>query len=553
MDQTVLSPEGSRETWKLRRFFLLTSCLISAALTLWLYHQQNNYFKLHPYFYDGATYLFEHLRLTEILDKEGFLPAFQYNLLHNAKEPLRPALMLFWPDLMRNTQGFILLIFPLLWWFFFRCQQITFRRSGNVLLSCSSILIFTSFGMVYDTFLGLGAYWHDFFAGILLACALSEFRLFQINKQENHLLLTGLFLAMCGLARYEAYFYAFVVFGPILLSHIVSNYPKNFKLGLRQLSMLALPVILLSSYHITKHLEYIYEYNTKLNYGLGKSLRDSVWYTRTGLFRVSNAGFVLMLFAYPAIAAIQRKNLKKYFLSAESLPALWVCLSMPLLWAIVLRASGSGAYFYLLFAFPLFVIASLGWLPMPVIKNRLIPGLVMAAGLLISLSEGFKHYRKMQEVSTSEKNALLIQDGIVKTGIFNPGEKKSIAVLYNEDIHPLYLRIYSQTSCLPKPVDSLIFSIHSNYYPAFYNTENPDSLSKIIQGCLKRQIHYAVALKHPSTADTLRPITEKLPRLIARNLSAALLADSTNWATVNTLPSALFGELVILRNKGLCP
>jgi hypothetical protein len=533
--------------------FCCVALFLSAVMTFWLYHQENVFLQEHPYFYDGATYQVQHIELAQMAEKDGFLSAFKYNILHNAKEPLRPALLLLYPPLLKDTQGYIFLLLPLLAWFFYRLKQLVFLRTGNTVAAVSSVFVFTSLGVIYDPVLGLGAFWLDFFAGMLLACAIAEFRLFSLNNKTSHLLLTGFFLACCGLARYEAYFYEFVILGPVLLLFFWKSHRGSVKQKIKLLSILALPLLLLSGFHIIKHMAYIYEYNTRLNYGLGKNLRDSIWYIRTGLFQLSNVGFLLMLLIFPCLGLLRAIRMKLPLNRSEIIQAGWMWMAMPLLWTVVLRMSGTGAFYYILFVFPVFIVATLGWLPIPEFKSNKVYFLFIIAGLSISVQQGMAAFRKVHRVSMSERNSLMIQDAVIRSGIFKSGQNPCIAGLYNEETHPLYLRIYSQTSCLPRQTDSLVFSIHSNYYPAFYKTENPDTLTNIIHGYLNRKVNFAIALGKPEVADTSRQYTEKLPRIMAGRLSEALLTDTTHWQRVNTFSTLFFGELVILRNTGLKP
>jgi hypothetical protein len=532
---------------RLQHKLFLVSFVLASVLTYWLYQQQEKYFETHPYFYDGATYQTQHIELAQKAEKEGFFSAFVHNILHNPKQPLRPGILLLFPQLLKNTIGYILLLIPMLTWFFNRLACLILLRTKHLPTALLSALIFTSFGVIYDPFLGLGGYWLDFFAGILLSCAIIEFRFFELKQEKKYLIHTGFFLAMCGLSRYEAYLYEFVVLGPVLLSGIISRTAEKIQDKIKLLGLVAMPLIVFSAFHILKHMSFIYDYNTKLNYGLGKDLKDSIWYIRTGLLKLANPGFIFLLLILPIWGFIQNFKNKTPNSVKDIIKGGWMCLSMPLLWSLVMGISGTGANYFMLFVFPVFIVSVLGWWPLPSSPARSMTIGLIALGIFFSLEQVYSYHKSSSLTNLKVQNTLMIQDGFISSNTLVEGA--NVAPLFTEDTHPLYLRIYSKTGTLPPPVDSLVFSFHTNYYPANYETENPDTLCILITDFLKRKVNYTIALENPQIADTSSQYTEKLPRIMAAKLSESVLSDTAGWKKIHSFPSILFGNLIILQNR----
>jgi hypothetical protein len=543
------APTPSSKTY----VFLLFAFSLASLLSAWLYQQEKEYLSQRPYFYDSATYQYHNIKLEEKAKKEGRFETLKHQFLEDAKQPLRPALMLLIPGWLSNPHGHILILIPILGFFFFRLATQTYALSGSVMLALAAPLFFTALKPVYDPFYGLSAYFLDFFSGIFLALSVMEFRTYTLTEKKSSLFLTGLWIAFTGLSRYEAYVYVFIVLGPFIAWFLLYSKKSEWKTKISQLAYIAAPILILSTYHILHHFRYILDYNEKLNYGLGHGLRDSIWFIRNSFRVFLNPEWILMTLLLAGSGVVM--TLKKE--GRKALPliitAVYMFAILPFFWTVVLGTYTPDISYFILFLFPLLPVLVFLYLPLPKISSKPVLFIIPLFAALISAMNANAHYQSLKPVPAKSLAALEIHDFVANSSLKEVKTPFTFACLFREDNHPLLLRFHEKNQVLPSIPDSLVFAIHTNYFPAVYNTSSPDSLKAIISGYMLRNVHFALALEQPEVADTSSQIKEALPKQIAKNLSVYLQTDSLHWKKLDQYHSTLFGYIAVYANRKLNP
>lgn len=204
-DLATLAPKssGSDDT---KQVFLcvLFATLMTAWLTYASVHIESLHLANHGFFFDPATYHFQHIDLYRACINDGAWPTLLHELSSNSRCLLRTVPYLVAPSVLKSVFAHLYTEVPFLWSFLLLLTLTTYWRTKSVLLAVLPATCFSCLPYLYNPQSGLGAFWLDLTASLAMGSSVLCLIRFAETKHLRWILLFGLFASATALSRWSA-------------------------------------------------------------------------------------------------------------------------------------------------------------------------------------------------------------------------------------------------------------------------------------------------------------------------------------------------------------
>ncbi len=203
--QSKQAPKSSR--WVKAEHFLCV--LFATSMTAWLtyasVHIESLHLANHGFFYDPATYHFQHIDLYRACIRDGAWPTLLHELSTNSRCLLRtvPYLLLA-PSALKSVFAHLYTEVPFLWSFLLLLTFTSYWRTKSALLGILPATCFSCLPCLYNPQSGLGAFWLDLTASLSMGSAVLCLIRFAETKHARWMLLFGIFASATALSRWSA-------------------------------------------------------------------------------------------------------------------------------------------------------------------------------------------------------------------------------------------------------------------------------------------------------------------------------------------------------------
>jgi hypothetical protein len=519
-------------------FVVLWSVFLAVALGAAVATIEARYLDANPYFYDAAYYSFENARLHEWARIDGRGIVLLSQLKTNGRDPLRTLpLLLLAPDLLAHPLGHLATALPplaaflaVLGWTLLRLG----RSPGEMLLGT---LAFATLPGFFDPRYGLGAYWLDLPAAMLLGAAVLSLTNAVGRHEAVWLTLAGLFGATAALSRYVAAAFVLNTCAPLLAWRVARGWRQDRSLAalLRRLALTAGTFLVLAGPYLALHARTNAGWYAGQGYGLfgaiGVALRSVT--TRLGGFFATPVLIVLGLLLLLNVAALGRPGLGRLP------PALWAAVSHPVLLVLVLRDVGhplSHVYAVpMVFALAVAPGRRVGRWALAV-RRATCGGLIVIAGLGAASGLGWLRTSR----APSEEKAF---DQALARSLVALGDRPVWSGFFGQHAHAVSLEAFYASRRLPLPAD--LFPPHELQWAARYPGLGPEDVGRSVFQTAARCVDALVVFAIPRAAEF--GSRNAFNREVARFASESIRTDSA-WQRVENLKGTPFGRLALYRN-----
>ncbi|MBI4645669.1 MAG: hypothetical protein HY738_03490 [Bacteroidia bacterium] len=519
------------------------------------------YYQNYTYYCDPAIFLKENIKTYEkTLDEVNYNQIMSrinlslQELRNNAFHPLRTIPMIFFAqNLLDSPFGGLFTSIPAILIFSFILGLTVYKRSKTLFFTITVIFLFFSAPLLIDPFWGISAFWLDLTASFYLASALISLINWHNDRKNYWLLLFSLFLNASILSRCIMAFFSFYIMFPILVYSLIKYWKsarKIFSCIIKPLLIILIIIMPISGAFVLYNFSYAYHYYTNpwdINRSLGIAM-DGFFGAFIELFSYLYIIILVITGLYIMLWDIRLKHYEDFFLK------LWIILTIPIFFIIILRSSGPGAKHAFLVYFPVVFFALLCPFSDRAKKTFRVhfivkSAIIIIAGIYLSISGYINANAKSMQPSEADKNdkklALLISDFI---NSFQYKENVKWACCFNEIYHfKSNLETYYRFGYLPKmqghPIYTLVPQLWEDGYHGLTITEICDSVLYNIDDC-----DFVIAYHDTIHLDTLSVINNEISRYVAKKV-ATFLKNTPSWKPVLIIDTKKYSELIFFINE----
>ena len=509
------------------------------------------FLKNFPHFFDPVNYLYHNAVLSLRLAEENRFSLALSEWLANGRHPLRTVpLILFSPRLLTHPLGHLATSLPVFSIFLALLGLTIYSRTKNMIYAIGSISIFCALPGIYDLRYGLGAYWLDVTAALLMGSAV----LCIINASEaksiKWLLGFSIFASLTVLSRYSAAGYLAFTCLPIFIYCLLIRWQneKNFFKGvLLPLGGMSLIIAVLAGYYLIAHLKENIRYYSFFGYGLRNGdIALAVKFMIPLVYSFFSRPLIILLTAAAIIhfVGFYRRGAKG---REGLLVSLWLACAVILFQIAVLRVHSNKIQF-IYAIIPLFVsLISPTVIRQTAFSRRCLTWLgvlFMAASVLFGGRTVFRRYQQANfpsyEYQEQKKLDIALAEALAQ-------ERRGIVwnAYFDEYSEIPSMESFYRFKKLPLPAGPQFFTIHRVYWERFYPGLTPEQVSRRVYENTQKWVHVAVVFEDPSSAE--KQFDNGYSREVAKYVAETIARDP-NWKKIFTLQSSRYGPLTAYRN-----
>jgi len=200
------------------------AAMLCACVGLLVYQIQTAWMETHSQIPDPATYTLSAIRVAEEVAREGRWVVAWQQVVHNPLNPLRLIpLVLLAPRALIHPLGHLCTTVPMLYVFIALLGATAFRRSGSAVYACCCMMTGCAVPGLYNGTWGLGPFWLDLPAGLLIAAAGLALLNSDGLRRLSWCALAALLISWAALSRYVAGVYGFFVCGPVIAAYFIGR------------------------------------------------------------------------------------------------------------------------------------------------------------------------------------------------------------------------------------------------------------------------------------------------------------------------------------------
>ena len=520
---------------------------------------EQSYLQNHSYFYDSVSYQFYNARLYTRIPDEGRLALAAREWLHNPKHPLRTIVpLLFAPgSLARPIAAHLATALPMLFAFLLLLGLTVYRRVHHLLYALGCMALFCAIPFLYDPVFGLGAFWLDLPASLLVGAATMCLLNSGGARDRKWLAAFAVFAALAMLSRYVAAVYTFVICAPILTYYLARVWRSERRWRSVLLPLVSIAVIIgaIAGRSIVAHYDYnigfysIYVYN--IGFGIAESARfvlGSLWSS------ISSAGLVILaVIACINLVLLRRAGGRDF--AASLLISMWLAIAVVLL--LIFGIRDVGADHVTLYAVPLIFLAAVS--PAPFVFNSeeslsasrsVLTPLAFTMIALAVVASGWSAMRNYERAAhpSPEARAQKAFDIALARSLAHEGGSLTWIGYFQEYAWIPTMEAFYNHEAFPLPAGGGFFEDHEALWRGHYPGLSPLEVSEQVYSATNRWVDVAVVLDDPTRIENNGYTDNDISRTVARRMSERIRADE-KWRRVFAVESPRYGTLVGYRNS----
>lgn len=527
---------------------LLLAAMLAGLVGFTVFTIQSAWLETHSQVPDPASYSLRAAMLYERIATEGRLAVAWHQLVRNSLNPMRVVpLVLFAPQALAHPLGQLCTVIPMLFAFVSLFGLTVYRRCGSFGYACACMIAGCAVPGFYNGTWGLGPFWLDLPAGLLIAAA----ALALLNSNELRDLrwvsLFAVLISWAALSRYVAGVYAFCVCAPVLACYLWSRFRsgESWKTSLLPIGIIGAIVIGLAGYFVIGHYSAVSSLYAAYGFG-NKGMWGSFLFTVTSVQTFMTTPYLVML----AVAAVLQIAMGVRSWNEVRLLAIQWWLPVAVVAFLSISCEVGEAKHGTLYAAPLLVIAALVPPGRPIRWESAVPPVasIGIAACSIYLSFGVAHSTYMRGIRPAAA-AKAQRDAELAVGkaIIDQGRGLAWMPYYDENDEIVTLEAFHKYHVMiVRGSHRTRFSIHESYLTTDHPKQTPEEMAPAIYDFATADLDVAVVPANPASA--LAAANNPYSRELIQYFAAKLPADS-DWQRAFEVSDPRFGMLVGYRNR----
>ncbi len=530
------------------RFIFLISLLWTAVagfatIKIYAAHLENA-----PFFFDPVGYLFHNAVLYLRVLHDNPLGVAWQEWIQNAKYPLRtvPVLLLN-PELLAHPLGHLATGLPCLFLFLFVLGKVLYQRTHQLLYALGGISIFASLPGLYDLETGLGVYWLDLPAALLIGAATLCLIGWWNSGKAGWLISFSVLTSFSLLSRYTGASYLAVLCGPVLVFALVDRWKRSRNWSqavFAPLVTIAVILLGLAGNFVFSHLKENAHYYSTFGYSLGSpDWRSSVELSVPPIFFFMSRSLALLFMLCAAVQIfffLRDKDKKIQYLVIS----VWLMAAVSLFQIFILRMNDNKVQFVYGVMPCFFALLS------PVVFSLSAPqnqgqwlrglGIVLLLASVLSGWRSFTHNYHHAVTPSAQRLERKNMDKALASFLVKEGKEVVWCAFFDEYAWIPSMEAFYETKQLPLPAGTEFFTIHQKYWEAFYPGLGPEEVAKTVWDKLQTRMDVVVVFEDVSRIDNQfdNDYSRKAAKFVAEKIP-----QDPSWEKIFTLNTLNYGTL----------